>query len=406
MPGLRSPGIERVLLVSSRGAWLLRHNGKRRRAGRVFVDRAARSFVVRMRRTALPPRRTSRLRLAAGLANDAGDGFAPVGSNLGARSGQPPVYNLAFRRPPGDAAQQPVDGGRAGRGPDERRRLAPFSALIRWSALARDRDHARAAAERLREPLVRHLDRARPGRRAGRGAGTGDLKPNFLGRVQPYGVYVPSAHDPRSAPARLDPALARRAAQPVRSAQPEARRARCASANARSAPRRSAAARTAGTWTRPSSTSSRSGARSPAPYRLDPRAHGHLRLLDGRLRRLPAGLGYPDLFSQAHLARGPTRARPAVLPRLRRQRGQPPGGHDRDGRERPLAPFLIEHGAADQLVPVTSVVEHVDQFDGSATATASSSTRPRTTSSGRRRTASTPRSTRSTAPRGPPRPAT
>ena len=224
VPGVRSPGVERVLLVSSRGAWLLRHNGKRRRAGRVFVDRRARSFVVRMRRTALPPRRTTRLRLATGLANPAGDGFAPVGSNLGARSGQPPVYNLSFRRhdqetPRNNPWMEDAQAAALTSGD-----VSGFSAVVRWSALARDRT---TPQPRPRGYTNRwYVSSIEPGQGVVEDEEpAGDLKPNFLGRVQPYAVYVPASHDPRKR-SRLVWMLHSLGvhAQPVRGNQPEARR--------------------------------------------------------------------------------------------------------------------------------------------------------------------------------------
>ncbi|HEV7846691.1 MAG TPA: hypothetical protein VGO83_10585, partial [Thermoleophilaceae bacterium] len=192
VPGLHSPGIERVLLVSSRGAWLVRANG-RRRVGRVFVDRAARSFVVRIPRRALPPRRTTRVRLATGLANADGDGFAPVGGNLGARSGQPPVYNVSFRRvkqePPRDNYWMEDAQADALSSGD----VSAFSAVVRWSELARTRTTP--------EPKPRgysnrwYVSSIEPGQGVVKDkSSTGDLEPNFLGRVQPYAVYVPGSY--------------------------------------------------------------------------------------------------------------------------------------------------------------------------------------------------------------------
>ena len=57
---------------------------------------AARSFLARVPRSLVEPAGTWTVRLAAGLANEQGDGFADVVSH-GAKPGQPNVYNVAFR---------------------------------------------------------------------------------------------------------------------------------------------------------------------------------------------------------------------------------------------------------------------------------------------------------------------
>ena len=89
--GVRSAGLDRFLLISGRDAWLIDAKGTRQPVesvgGLLTVDKAARSFVVRIPRAALPVTGTWRVRLAAGLANAAGDGFAPVGPDLGALPG-------------------------------------------------------------------------------------------------------------------------------------------------------------------------------------------------------------------------------------------------------------------------------------------------------------------------------
>ena len=66
-----------------------------RRAHRRHVG--SRSFLARVPRSLVEPTGTWTVRLAAGLANDEGDGFADVPLIRGARPGQPNVYNVAFR---------------------------------------------------------------------------------------------------------------------------------------------------------------------------------------------------------------------------------------------------------------------------------------------------------------------
>ena len=108
--GVTSPGIDRALVVSSRGAWLVDPiTGLRTNLTRYLtVDRSAKSFIVAVPRSLLPVSGTWRVRLAAGLADASGQNFAPpyVGN-----PGSPPsssaerVYNITFRT----VAQEPPD---------------------------------------------------------------------------------------------------------------------------------------------------------------------------------------------------------------------------------------------------------------------------------------------------------
>jgi len=359
VPGLRSPGIERVLLVSSRGAWLLRADGRRRRAGQVFVDMAAHSFVVRIRRSALPPRRTTRVRLATGLANAAGDGFAPA---LGARSGQPPVYNVSFRRhdrePQRDNYWMEDAQAAALAGGD----ISKFSRLIRWTALARDRTTP--------EPKPRgytnrwYVSSIEPGQGVVEDEGqAGDLKPNFLGRVQPYAVYVPRTYDRRKRNrlvwilhslsvmhnqyGALNPRLVRGLCEREQTV--------CATTLGRGPDGwylDEAELDFFEVW----------GALARS-YRLDPRRTAVSGYSMGGFAAYRLGLGYPDLFSRAIVLAGP----PANGLRAARGFGGNSGGRKVDttamvenGR---WLPYFIAHGAADELVPVSSVAEQVNEFD-------------------------------------------
>lgn len=103
--GVHSPGTERWILVTSKGAWLLDAAGTKV-AVPSTVDVRSRSFIVRVPRALLRPSGRWRVRLASGLANAAGDALAPVGPDRGALAGQPAVYNVAFR----SNAQEPVAG--------------------------------------------------------------------------------------------------------------------------------------------------------------------------------------------------------------------------------------------------------------------------------------------------------
>ena len=77
--GVKSAGVDRALVVSSRGAELVNAQDGREIAHLpVSVDMAARSFVVRVPRSTLPVSGAWRVRLAAGLADRSGQLFAPV----------------------------------------------------------------------------------------------------------------------------------------------------------------------------------------------------------------------------------------------------------------------------------------------------------------------------------------
>jgi dienelactone hydrolase len=245
--GVRSAGIDRALLVSTRGAWLIDpRTGKRvdvrARGGALMVDRSSQSFIVRIPRSLLPVNGAWRLRLVSGLANPAGHAFGPATLVGGGPvpPGYPNVYNVAFRaaaqEPPiyadglTDAlevamgkliAATPVLGSTYGLDGQERAvtgnfwseddqadtlnsgDVSKFSLVIHWS----DLEHRL----RTREPLPRgysvrwYVSRFK----LGGGLASGEALqsspsgssyneiPQLLSRVQPYAVYVPHDYSPR-----------------------------------------------------------------------------------------------------------------------------------------------------------------------------------------------------------------
>jgi Putative esterase len=357
VPGLRSPGIERVLLVSSRGAWLLGANGDRVEAGRLSVDRAARSFVVRVPRRALAPRGTWRVRAASGLADAEGDGFSPVGLSLGATPGQPPVYNLGFRshdQEPQKANFWMEDAQAAALAAGD---ATPFSQTVRWRALAgRQTTEEPLPSGWLNRWYVTSLE-------LGQGViqdseASGDDRPNFLGRIQPYGMYVP-AGDPRQ-PSRLVWLLHSLSVQHNQYAalNPNLVRDVCER-------ERTVCATTLGrgpdgwyvdeaeldffeVWGAVART-----------VRLDPERTVIGGYSMGGFAAYRLGLGYPDLFSQAVSLAGP----PAKGVRGAREAGFADVDTTALVENARWLPYLIAHGAADELVPVTSVVEQVQEFE-------------------------------------------
>jgi pimeloyl-ACP methyl ester carboxylesterase len=359
VPGLRSPGIERVLLVSSRGAWLLDPSGGRTPAGRLDVDRAARSFVVRIPRATLAPRGSWRVRAAAGLADAEGDGFAPVGLSLGAGPGQPPVYNLGFRshrQEPQTANYWMEDTQAAALSAGD---PAPFSTRVRWGELARRRTTGEPLPSGwLNRWYVTSLELGQ-GVVQDEGGGTGDDRPNFLGRIQPYGVYVPRGLT-RVRPARLvwllhslsvqhnqyaalDPNLVRDVCERERTV--------CATTLGRGPDGwylDEAELDFFEVW----------GALART-FRLDSERTVIAGYSMGGFAAYRLGLGYPDLFSQAISLAGP----PAKGLRGARELGFADVDTTALVENARWLPYLIAHGAADQLVPATSVVEQVQEFE-------------------------------------------
>lgn len=227
--GIRAPAANGFLVVSASGAWLIGAHGQRRAVsalgGRLFVDRAAKSFIVSLPSSALHPSGTWRVRLVAGLANASGTGFAAVPAADGAAPGQPNVYDVGFRTYRQERPQLHPYGG-----PDP---AGVVSALSAGDGQARgvaddnfwdDGAQATALAVGTVAPFSTEVPFARLATRLTTpaphptgwtdrwyvssedlGHGVSDtssqVAPNLLGRVQPYGIYVPTGVAPgRSMP--------------------------------------------------------------------------------------------------------------------------------------------------------------------------------------------------------------
>ncbi|MDT7550227.1 MAG: hypothetical protein QOE84_2621, partial [Actinomycetota bacterium] len=200
--GITSPGIDRGLVVSSRGAWLTDAAGALVPVGRPVVDLTSNSFVLRLDRSVLPVAGTWKVRIASGVAGADGRSFAPVPG--GSLPGQPPVYNVSFRangQEPlaGNAWMDDAQAAAIGNGD-----VSAFSARVSWADLS----NGRATAEP--EPAgasVRWYPSSLP---VGEGvvpddtaeSPVQDYRPNLLSRPQPYAVYVPKTYRP-SRPAKL-----------------------------------------------------------------------------------------------------------------------------------------------------------------------------------------------------------
>ncbi|HUS62864.1 MAG TPA: hypothetical protein VMY34_11745, partial [Acidimicrobiales bacterium] len=365
--GLRSPGNDAFLVVSSAGATLTTTTSTTSLP--VDVDMASRSFVARVPRTALDPSGTSEVRLASGLAGPGGATFAPVPIERGALPGQPAVYNLAFRSYADEPSSQnfwfensQAEALATG--------SAPFKASVDFPALAAGTTEPEPQPTGWSNRWYVSSIELGQGVVADAGGGTGDVKPNYLGRVQPYGVFVPTTYDAGNPTpltwvlhslsvmhnqySAISPELLEQAC--------EARGSICATPLGRGPDMWYVEEGELDFWevwhdladhfTLDSERTVISG------YSMG--GYGTYRL----------GLSYPDVFAKLVALAGP----PACGLRVNRQVGgaaesSAAGVCSKDGDTTALlpntrwTPVYVAHGALDELVPVTSVLEHVGELD-------------------------------------------
>ncbi len=387
--GVHSPGSDAFLVVTSRGARLLDGSGRVVAVLPTTVDRAARSFVVAVPQGELHLGTTSRVRLAAGVANAGGTGFAPVGSDLGANPGQPAVYNVTFRtykqEPPQyrhgiatnylgtQSAPRAADLGNLWMEDHQAEALAagdvtPFSLQVDWSDLAAHRatPEPRPTGYTNRW-YVTTLDLGQGVVHDASGGAGQDLRPNFLGRVQPYAVYVPTTYRPGHATpltwilhslsvqhnqyGAYDPQLLQHACED----------------------RGSICATTLGFgpdgWYHDEAEVDfwqvwHALARA---YTLDPDRTVISGYSMGGYGTYKLGLEYPDLFAKAMPLAGPPQCGLRLVEGAGFTSG--PGRCSTDGDTTPLLdsarwlPFVVGQGMADELVPFTSVVQQVQTLD-------------------------------------------
>jgi len=190
--GVSSPGIDKALVVSARGAQLINAvSGAVLARFPVAVDMASKSFVVSVPRTVLAPAGTWTIRLAAGLSNPAGTGFAPP-------PGTAPnaVYNVAFRTIAQEAAvsynfwNDDAQATALLQGD-----VSSFSYRLAWSDLAARRTAPEAAPSGWSDRW--YVSTISEGQ--GRSTDVNTLYNNksaYFGVVQPYAVYVPTSYRP------------------------------------------------------------------------------------------------------------------------------------------------------------------------------------------------------------------
>jgi hypothetical protein len=386
--GVRSDGFDRALVVSSRGARLMTAAGKLLAKLPVTVDTAARSFVVRIPDRVLQPSGSWTVRLAAGLANADGTAFAPVGQSDGALPGQPAVYNVTFR-----TYQQEPEQYRHGIAPNQlgtkglprltdlgnfwmedhqaealtEGDVTPFSLAVDWAQLAAERTTPEPRPTGYTNRWYVTTLNLGQGVVHDSGNGAGDLRPNFLGRVQPYAVYVPTTYDP-SRPTPLTWILHSLSVQHNQygALDPQMLQQACED-------RHSICATTLGlgpdgwyfdeaevdfwqVW--------RELAKA---YDLDPDRTVLSGYSMGGFGTYKLGLAYPDLFAKLMPLAGP----PMCGVRIAEGAGGAAGAGrcTTDSDTTPLLdsarwdPFVIGQGTLDELVPVSSVLQQVQAID-------------------------------------------
>jgi predicted esterase len=232
-----STGIQYALIVTAKGAHLVPAANPSHTVASfpTTVNMASRSFIVKIPTSTLPVSGTWRLQLAAGLANSAGDGFATVPLTDGATGNGVNVYNVTFRTyrqeaeevcptgpfPDPGLAQLTAQGigvdgvtydhlpatecGNFWMENDQANTLSggnvsKYSLSVNWSQL----QHKLTTPQPLptgytNRWYVTPLHLGQGVADAASGTYTG---PTYLGRVQPYAVYVPTGYN-RAQPTKL-----------------------------------------------------------------------------------------------------------------------------------------------------------------------------------------------------------
>ncbi|OBI18286.1 peptidase [Mycobacterium sp. E2327] len=365
--GVRSAGIDTALLLSGRGATLIDLTTQAATPVEHSVDLQSRSFIAQVPRSLVEPEGSWTVRLAAGLANAAGDGFADVPAEHGALPGQPNVYNVAFRtneqEPPhlnfwSDSTQAAAltHGD-----------VSAFAVTVPWARLA--------ARETEPQPVL-----TGPSTRwyvssveLGQGLSGDDIlstKPQFLGRVQPYSVCLPSSYTPgRALPLTLLLHSLALGQSQFAAIDPRLLHEVC---EGRDSVVVTPLARGPSTWYFDTGELDmwEVWARVAEQLGTDPNRTVVSGYSMGGYAAYKLGLSYPQVFSQAVVLAGPPACGVRLLPDV-----DIPADLDldspcaREGDTWKLLvnarwlPYVIAHGLVDELVPFASAAEQVLELD-------------------------------------------
>ncbi|HXW59573.1 MAG TPA: hypothetical protein VEJ23_08880 [Solirubrobacteraceae bacterium] len=406
--GVSSPGIQYALIVSAQHAQLIEVATGLPVAGADLtteVNMQARSFIVRIPTSVLPVSGSWQVHLAAGLANAEGTEFATVPPEDGGIPGGANVYNVTFRSYqqeselvcPTEALAEspaaPVLESEAGASNEKLAALdhlpvtecgnywmendqantlqsgnvSKYALTVNWSALA--------ARESTPEPKPTGYSVRWYTTPLNLGQGVVDAEetnlytgPTYLGRVQPYSVYVPTTYDP-STPTPLTWILHSLGVNynQYGALAPSQLQEECQDRNSICA---TTEGFSDGQWYYQEAQVDFWDvwhALADA-YNLDPDATVMSGYSMGGFASYKLALEYPDLFAQSMPLEGP------VICGTRYATGvetSPPGSVQctSDGNTTPLIvngkwiPYVMTYGALDELVPFTGGVEQVEAFN-------------------------------------------
>ncbi|MBW0015288.1 alpha/beta hydrolase-fold protein [Mycobacterium sp.] len=369
--GVRSRGIDTALLISGREAALIDLTTGVATPVEHSVDMASRSFVAQVPRSLVEPTRSWTVRLVAGLANTTGDGFADVPADHGALPGQPNVYNVAFRTSEQEAPHLNFWSDAAQAAALSRGDVSEFAVTVPWAALA--------ARETTPEPVITgpstrwYVSSIELGQGLEQGWASYDIlstKAQFLGRVQPYSICLPSTYAPgqtlpltlllhslslgQSQFAAIDPNLLHEVCE------------------GRGSVVVTPLARGPSTWYFDTGELDvwEVWARVAEQLGTDPNRTVISGYSMGGYAAYKLGLSYPQVFSQAVVLAGPPACGVRLLPDVDIPADLDPGSPcAREGDTWKLVvnarwlPYVIAHGLVDELVPFASVAEQVLEFD-------------------------------------------
>ncbi|OBB36523.1 prolyl oligopeptidase family serine peptidase [Mycobacterium sp. 852002-51961_SCH5331710] len=365
--GVTSAGIDTALLISAKGARLMDLTTQSSTPVEHAVDMQSRSFLAKVPRNLVEPEGSWTVRLAAGLADDTGDAFADVPATRGARPGQPNVYNIAFRTHQQEKAHLNFWSDQAQAAALSDGDVTEFSLALAWDRLA-----DRVTTD---EPLVRGTSTRWYVSSIELGQGVTKTNvlstdPQFLGRVQPYSVCLPSTYTPgRTLPltlllhslalgqnqfAAIDPRLLHQVCEDRESVvvTPLARGPSCWYFDEGELD----------VW--------EVWARVAEQLGTDPNRTVVSGYSMGGYAAYKLGLTYPQVFAQAVALAGPPVCGVRLLPNVDVPGNLDPNSHcARAGDTWELLPnarwlpFVIAHGVLDQFVPITSVLSQVLELD-------------------------------------------
>jgi len=365
--GVRSEGIDMALLVSGTDARLIDLTTQAVTPVEHTVDIRSRSFVAQVPRSLVEPADNWTVRLAAGLANATGDGFADVPAERGALPGQPNVYNVAFRTHEQEPPHLNFWSDEAQAAALTSGDVSEFAVVVDWDELAE--------RESTPEPVITgastrwYVSSMDLGQGVAASAGL-STDPQFLGRVQPYSICLPATYAPgRTLPltlllhslalgqtqfAAIDPRLLHEVCE------------------GRDSVVVTPLARGSSTWYFDTGELDvwEVWARVAEQFGTDPNRTVVSGYSMGGYAAYKFGLTYPEVFAQAVVLAGPPACGVRLLPDVDIPANlDPESPCAREGDTWKLLvnarwlPYVIAHGLVDELVPFASAAEQVLELD-------------------------------------------